>query len=274
MLSHQKKISEQRKKNHADADMFGKWYEDIDTSLQNAVVKKINYVTAQKIIEDYEWIGTMPLPKSCRYIYGIYFEGCLGGVEVFVEPSTRQFNEKHPRKVVQLNRGACAYWTRKNTASYMLAECFKQLKKEGVIAIIAYCTIEAGEFGTIYRACGFKYTGETKPSKTYYLDKHWVSERTLADKKKWAKSKGIGWVNKFNNLESKMLQAKLRFLKQIGTHKENKEFKKHYGYEFLKQPMRGVEGVQSDTNRTEVVSTLSSLQFADTIIRHESERNS
>ncbi len=238
-MSHQYKIREKRKLLKSDADIFGEWYKDIDLSLANAEVKPINFTTARAIIEDYEWIGTMPLPKSCRYIYGIYFDGCLGGVEVFVEPSTRQFNEKYPRKVVQLNRGACCYWTPRNTASYLLGRCFRLLKKQGVIAIMAYCTKEAGEYGTIYQSVNFDYVGETQPSKVYWLDGYWMSERSLADKKKWAKNKGLTeWVDKFNDLERKTLDGKFRYLKTIGTKKENKEFVSQYNYKPQPYPKR------------------------------------
>jgi hypothetical protein len=184
----------------------------------------------------------MPLPKSCRYMFGIYFDGCLGGVEVFVEPSTRQFNEKYPRKVVQLNRGACIYWTPHNTASYFLSKCFKILRSYGVIAVVAYCTKEAGEWGTIYQSLNFMYDGETAPSKVYYLDGHWVSERTLADKIKWAKNKYPEWVDKFRNLDNKMLEGKLRYIKPIGNKKENKRFTRDYGYKSLPYPSRPLNG--------------------------------
>tara|TARA_B100001123_G_scaffold38837_1_gene40090 strand:+ start:21 stop:887 length:867 start_codon:yes stop_codon:yes gene_type:complete len=260
MKSHQRRIREERDELGSDCDLFGDWYSSLDKKLVNTEIKRIDYNTARKMIEAYEWIGTMPLPKSCRYIFGIYFEGCLGGVEVFVEPSTRQFNEQYPRKVVQLNRGACAYWTPKNTASYFISRCLKLLKDEGVIAVIAYCTVEAGEFGTIYQSLGFDYVGDTAPSKTYFLDGHWIAERTLADKKKWAKGKGDIWVDIFNRLPSRGIQPKFRYLKLIGTHKQNKEFLQTYHYVKKSYPKRNTKRGYHGSNREGVGSTLISLQ--------------
>jgi len=258
--SHQRLIRENRERDGADNNMFGDWYSSLNKRLGDTQIRNISYNTAKTMIEDYEWIGTMPLPKSCRYIYGIFFDGCLGGVEVFVEPSTRQFNKQHPRQVVQLNRGACAYWTPKNTASYLLARCLKLLKANNIVAVLAYCTVEAGEYGTIYQSIGFLYVGLTPKSKTYFLDGYWVSERTLADKKKWARERGGQWVDKFNNLKTRQLQGKFRYLKLIGSHKENKEFVRTYKYISEPYPKRNTKREYHGSNREGVGSTPISLQ--------------
>ena len=206
--------------------------------LKSAIIKKIDFNTASTIILKYEWIGTMPLPKSCRYIYGLYFDNILGGVIIYVHPSTRQFEKEYPRQVVQLNRGACAYWTPKNSASRLIAESLHDLRKNNIKLIIAYCTIEAGEIGTIYQALGWWYVGDTTPSKVYYLDNHWVSERTLADKKKWAKNRGQMWIDKFKNLPTKQLQGKYKYIKMLGTKKENERIQQVFNYSSLPYPKR------------------------------------
>jgi hypothetical protein len=210
----------------------------IDPEIKLSEVMQIDYKTASTIILEYEWIGTMPLPKSIRYMYGIYFDGVLGGAIVYVEPSTRQFFEKYPRQVVQLNRGATSHWTPRNTASRLIGKSLKYLREEGVKAIIAYCTKEAGEIGVIYQACNFTYVGETSPSKVYYLDKHWVSERTLADKTAWAKTKSQAWKDKFKNLQFKYLEGKYKYVLFIGNKREEKTFMDEYNYTSKEYPHR------------------------------------
>lgn len=207
-------------------------------SLKSAVFKQINYLTAKPIIEEHEWIGTMPLPKSCRFMYGVYFDEIMGGCIVYVEPSTRQFNKEYPRKVVQLNRGACVWWTPKNTASWLISKSFKELKKEGIVAVVAYCTPEAGEFGTIYQACNFTYTGLTQKSKSYFLDNHWVSERTMADKIAWAKTKDSRWMDAFKGVPSREQKPKHRYFKLIGHFNDNKNFIKAFDIKTLPYPKR------------------------------------
>lgn len=213
----------------------------ISPDIKSSEVRQIDYKTASTIILEYEWIGTMPLPKSVRYMYGIYFGGVLGGAIVYVEPSTRQYFEKYPRQVVQLNRGATTHWSPKFTASRLIGKSIKSLRAEGVKAIIAFCTKEAGEIGTIYQACNFAYVGETSPSKSYYLDKHWISERTLADKVAWAKNKGQNWVNKFANLQSKQLEGKYKYILFIGYKREESSFMEEFGLVSKPYPKRTIE---------------------------------
>lgn len=234
--SHQRVLKEKRLLSPAEqAHLFGF---PNDPDLRESETRLINFKTAETIILDYEWIGTMPLPRSCRYMFGIYFEGVLGGALVYVEPSTRQFLVDYPRKVVQLNRGATAHWTPRNTASRMIGQSVRHLRREGVIAIIAYCTPEAGEIGEIYQACNFMYTGMTAPSTSYYLDNHWVSARTLADKIKWARTRSEAWQVKFATLPSRQLGGKFRYVLPIGTKKENAEFVAHFKYQSLPYPKR------------------------------------
>ena len=64
-------------------NLFGEWWNEIDTSKSNAVVKKITREQALPIILKYEWLGTLPVNfiKFC----GLYFDGALAGVVCFVE---------------------------------------------------------------------------------------------------------------------------------------------------------------------------------------------
>lgn len=215
-------------------------FSDIPTiiDLHNTVTKRIDFKTASTIILQYEWIGTMPLPRSCRFIYGIYFNGILGGTIVYVEPSTRAFNKTYPRQALQLNRGACTYWTPKNTASKLIATSLKDLRIHGIKIIIAYCTQEAGEIGTIYQALGWWYVGNTTTSKIYFLDNHWISERTLADKIAWAKNKDQRWQDKFANLPTQELRPKLKYVKLLVNDREAHNICHLFNYNPLPYPKR------------------------------------
>ena len=207
--------------------------------LKVATTREIDYKTASTIILEYEWLGTMPLPKSCRFMYGIYFNGILGGAIVYVEPSTRAFYKEYPRQAVQLNRGACAYWTPKNTATKLIAASLADLRSKGVKIIIAYCTQEAGEVGTIYQALGWWYVGNAPSSKVYLLDGHWVSERTLADKIAWAKNRAQRWQDKFAELPSKELAPKFKYVKLLVQGSESVQICKLFGFTPLPYPKRG-----------------------------------
>jgi hypothetical protein len=165
MKAHQRIIRESNAASNGSDELFVVHKQSTIFKLRESVVRRVSYVTARPIIEQHEWLRNMPLPKSVRAIFGIFFEGNLGGVVVYVEPSTRQFNERYPRKVLQLNRGACLWWTPTGAASRLIGASLRELAKEGIICVQAYCTPEAGEYGTIYQACNFWYVGNTAPSK-------------------------------------------------------------------------------------------------------------
>ena len=244
MKAHQRVIREQM----ADHHIVGLFPDSPTTAtLHTAVIKQIDFKTAATIILVYEWIGTMPLPKACRYLYGIYFDGYLGGVAVYVEPSTRQFNRTFPRQVVQLNRGACAAWTPPNTASYFLAKTVTALRREGIRCILAYCTPEAGELGIIYQALGWHYTGQTTPSRSYYLDSHWISERTLADKLAWAKHRNSRWMQCFKSLPMREMHGKYRYCCILGSHRQRREFLTVHPFHSLPYPKRAEQVSRDDT---------------------------
>jgi len=262
MKAHQRVIREQAQLKANDS-LFPVVPENI--SLASAQFKRIDYLTAKPIIEEHEWIGTMPLPKSCRFMFGVYFENILGGVTVFVEPSTRQFNAMNPRQVVQLNRGACVWWTPTNTASWLITKSCDYMKDEGIKAVIAYCTPEAGEIGTIYQACNFLYVGETIKSKAYFLDNHWVSARTMGDKTKWAKDKHPMWVKAFQDIPVRDQKPKHRYIKLIGNKNENRKFFKDYKYVAKPYPRRESSEVNAVSN--------TEARFDSLIPLHNKERN-
>jgi len=261
MKAHQRIIRE-RKAQEQSLNLFSCKPDVID--IKQAVVREVSFITARAIILEYEWIGTMPLPKSCRFIFGLYFNGICGGVIVYVEPSTRQFNADYPRQVVQLNRGACIHWTPKNSASFLISKSTKILKEAGIKIVIAYCTIEAGEYGTIYQALSWWYIGKTKPSKTYFLDNHWISERTLADKIKWAKNKSPEWLKHFKNLPFRYLDGKFKYVKFLGSHRENKLIIDMYAYKKHQYPKRPAVEVSREIHGDSISEGVG--QFHDTAL--------
>jgi len=77
--AHQRIIREEKAKSDTGG-MFG----HPEANIKTAICKRISYETAQKIILEYEWLGTM---GQGLYCYGIYFEGVCGGVVCFGLPA-------------------------------------------------------------------------------------------------------------------------------------------------------------------------------------------
>ena len=59
MIAHQKLIKDQMEKEDAH-NLFGRWWENVDTDIKKAVVQEIDVRTATNLIKRYEWLQCMP----------------------------------------------------------------------------------------------------------------------------------------------------------------------------------------------------------------------
>ena len=160
MKAHQRIIRDRRAAEDSDSDLFGRWWQDIDTNISSAEVRPISYETAKSVIEKYEWLGTMPAVS--RYYFGIFFGGCCGGVCVYGDEYSENLGvwDKYgyTGKIIALLRGACVHWAPPHAASKLTRESMRLLPPQYKVVT---CTTDstAGEVGTIYQASGFDYVG-------------------------------------------------------------------------------------------------------------------
>jgi hypothetical protein len=154
--AHQRLIRERRAREDADVNLFGRWWESIDTDIRNARVGRISSATAEGVILDYEWLGTMPaVVWDC---FGIYFDGHLGGVAVY----SPEYSENlgvwdrfgFTGKMILLSRGACVHWAHPHAGSKLIRHSMRLLLPRYEV-VTATVDSAAGEIGTIYQACGF-----------------------------------------------------------------------------------------------------------------------
>ena len=229
LKAHQRIIREQKAKENP-LGLFSDQPEFIN--LKKAKVCKINYKTAEKIIKEYEWLGTMPTYST--HYFGIYFDGVCGGVVVFGISLPKNVlqsicGKKYLKSVRVLSRGACVHWTPIGSATKLIANSLKILKKEGYKIILAYSDIRAGEIGTIYQACNFLYTGTSKGGSEVLIDNKWRTRmpRCVVEKKVKAK-----------DLPTRKRSIKHRYVYLMGTKKEVKELKKKLRFKVLPYPKR------------------------------------
>jgi hypothetical protein len=141
-------------------NLFGRWWEDVDTDIRRARVREIPQGTAAPIILAYEWLGNMPAIVS--HCFGIYFDGHLGGVVVY----SPEYSENlgvwdrygYTGKMILLSRGACVHWAHQHAGSKLIRRSMALLPSEYEV-VTATVDPAAGEIGTIYQACGFTYVG-------------------------------------------------------------------------------------------------------------------
>ena len=125
-----------------------------------AQVRAISLAEAKIIIEQYEWLGSMPAVS--HYCFGLFFDGQLGGAVVYGP----EYGENlgvwdrygYSGKIIALLRGACAHWAHPHSASKLIRRSMDLLPKRYTV-VTATVDRLAGEVGTVYQACGFDYVG-------------------------------------------------------------------------------------------------------------------
>jgi len=170
----QRIIREERAATDADVDLFGRWWELVDTDISKAVVREVDIQTARGIIETYEWMKC--LPAVVWHCYGIFFDGHLGGVVTYGPEYSENLGKVAREtgkvaadwskygfegKMILLSRGACTHWAHPHAGSKLIRRSIKMLPRKFEV-ITATTDPAAGEVGTIYQACGFHYVGSMR----------------------------------------------------------------------------------------------------------------
>src|SRR3990172_775454 len=75
---HQYKMRKFCEETEHKENLFGAYWNDVDKSLKNSIVKPVSFETAKVIVEKYEWLKCMP--SIVTHQFGIFFSGCCGGV--------------------------------------------------------------------------------------------------------------------------------------------------------------------------------------------------
>ena len=157
----QRLIREQAESRYASKE----WWRGVDLSLKRAVVRPTARAIAEKIILEYEWLGTLPAP--CSRFYGIFFDGwACGGVCCFADGSGGGANmNSHAEfgitasELSYLARGACTHWTPSGAGSKLIAHALRIESAIGKKVAIAYSDTDAGEIGTLYQATNWLCLG-------------------------------------------------------------------------------------------------------------------
>ena len=221
--AHQRKIREEKALKPSE-DLFGRWWEKIDTDIRKAEVREISYGQANEIIEEYEWLGCMPaMVKVC---YGIFFENVCGGAVVFSDEYAENLGvwDKYDftGKIILLSRGACVHWAHKHSASRLISRAIKLLPVK--YKIITATTDElAGEIGTIYQACNFNYVGVMRKTDTRLgvsVNGKLYGSRSIRQKIGTTKKEEI--LDMFPNAEFIEQKSKSRYFFFRGTKQEKK----------------------------------------------------
>lgn len=250
MKAHQRIIREQKASENGRDGLFGSWWSQLDTNINKAVLKETDLRTASKIIEEYEYLGTMP--NAPMKSYGIFWEGNCGGVVVFgaVSPpsvSESVIGKEFAGKVIQLGRGACVHWAHPHSASKLISFGLREIEKLGWRIVIAYSDPDAGEIGTVYQATNWLYCGLSakRPDYLDHYGKRWVGHM----------DKGVA-----STLRKIDRTRKGRYVFILGSKRERFFLKKALLWPIEKYPKRAAEVSMATPQAT---SLQGEVQFLD-----------
>ena len=157
---HQRIIREELEVTEAN-NLFGKYWENINFSKDNAVVKEIRRKQALPLILKYEWLGTLPV-NFTKFV-GLYFDNYLTGVACFHNINVSGKYSLFGYPAWCLGRGACVHFSPNWAGSFLVSSACKLLfNKLKPVYIVAYSDYDAGEIGTIYQACNWVFLGKIK----------------------------------------------------------------------------------------------------------------
>jgi hypothetical protein len=137
--------------------LTGKAEADIST----ATVRPISLPEARAIIEQHEWLGSMP--AVVRFAFGIFFGDRCGGAVVYGDEYAENRgvwdSYAFTGRIIALLRGACLPWAHPHSASKLIRRSMALLPGRFHV-VTATCCAAAGEIGAIYQAAGFDYLGQ------------------------------------------------------------------------------------------------------------------
>lgn len=137
-------------------------------------VRKISVKEAKEYIHKNHYThGSHNSPSPC---YGLFDNNELIGVLMFATPCSENvrssvFGSEYKNGVVELHRLHILDITPKNTESWFIARCLKQLKidRPHTLAVLSFSDQTEGHNGTIYKATNAYFIGKSGPA-TFYRD--------------------------------------------------------------------------------------------------------
>jgi hypothetical protein len=141
---------------------------------RNYDIKRIPCKEAKEYIHKHHYShGSHNCPSPC---YGLFDSDSLIGVLMFATPCSENvrasiFGKDYKDSVTELHRLHILDVTPKNTESWFISRCLKQLKidKPQIKAVISFSDTTVGHEGTIYKATNAYRIGQTGKT-LFYID--------------------------------------------------------------------------------------------------------
>lgn len=170
--------------------------------LQNLKVEECPIAEVRQFIEAHHYSHATSgiTPKYC---FKVWLDGRLVGAAIFGLPGMREtiakYSEQGRFDLLELRRFCMVDDTPRNAESKCLAVMLRILRKRGVQRVLSYADPNFGHVGTIYKALGFSFLGQSSPTRVVLYKDRVVKPSSLDRCKRWS-ARGI---NRFKNYENK-----------------------------------------------------------------------
>tara|TARA_B100000700_G_C15060208_1_gene865261 strand:- start:6708 stop:7427 length:720 start_codon:yes stop_codon:yes gene_type:complete len=183
---------------------------------------------------------------SISFAYGLYIDSCLEGVCSFGRPMSftlikGALNGLYRNSFLELNRLVVNEGLKKNTLSFFISQCFKQLPKP--LVIVSYADTSQNHHGYIYQATNWIYTGLSNKFTDYAV-------RGLEHMHHSSIEDSVGRYDKNKNIDKHTLlkekygdklylkerPRKHRYFYFLGTKKQKKDMLKNLTYKICTYP--------------------------------------
>jgi len=122
-------------------------------------VRPVDFTVARCFVRMHHYLGYAP--PGARASLGVYYREHLVGVMIFTRPCARLEDQQH---TLELSRMVLLDHCPRNSESRALGLAARWVKKNmpEIHRLIAYADPARGHKGTIYRAAGWRFLGETE----------------------------------------------------------------------------------------------------------------
>jgi len=156
-----------------------------------------NYPALNWFIRRNDWLRSTGNQVSHRFTAS--YRGILAGAVLLGGPGFPSGYLPESGLERTIHRGACISWSPKGLASRLLMFAVRWMVRRTRYRIFtAFSDPEAGEIGTIYQACNFRYLGQRYGSKRRYSIQGKESNdryfRTVVGFRRYARALGIEWL--------------------------------------------------------------------------------
>lgn len=146
------------------------------------MVSKISYQDTKNWILNIHYAKRMP---CISYAFGLFQNNIIVGICTFGIPASHTLckgvcGEEYKSIVLELNRLVLHPNLPRNSASYFISKCIKQLPKPKIL--VSYADTQMTHIGYVYQATNWIYTGATKPRTDMYAGEGKHSRHSLGDR--------------------------------------------------------------------------------------------